>query len=97
MAFDATATQETSPRGRILVLGGEAARQHELTAAVRGLGHHAGNSLHEPAGVPVEVWSQADTVLVLAEEEDARWAGHAMTIHRDPAAPPLVVLGPQTG
>jgi AmiR/NasT family two-component response regulator len=97
MAFDATAVQAQFPVGRIVVLGREAAHRHELAETIRSLGHQVGDTVHEPAGLAAEAWIEVDTVLILAEEDDAGWAGHAMTIRRQPAAPPLVVLGPRSG
>ena len=99
MSSDGAAAQEQFPVGRIVVLGGEAAQRHELAEAVRGLGHRVSNKVLGPGSVDAaaEAWVEVDTVLILAEERDAHWAGQAKTIHRQPVPPPLVVLGPADG
>jgi len=97
MSLDAAQVQ--FPVGRIAVLGGEATQRHELVEALRGLGHQISNEAREPgrADAAANAWVDVDTVLILAEERDGHWAGQAKAIHRQPAPPPLVVLGPQSG
>lgn len=99
MFSDAPAAQQQFPVGRIVVLGGEAAQRHELVEAVRGLGHQVSNKTLQagPADSQAETWVEVDTVLIVAEERDAHWAGQAKAIQRESAAPPVVVLGPVSG
>jgi DNA-binding NarL/FixJ family response regulator len=98
MSSNAAVAQHQFSVGRIVVLGGEAAQRHELAKAVRALGHEVKKALEAgPADAATDDWVGVDAVLILAEERDARWAGLAKTIDCQPAPPPVVVLGPQSG
>jgi DNA-binding NarL/FixJ family response regulator len=99
MPLNAAAVQEQPPLGRIAVLGGEAARRQELAEAVRGLGHEVSNRVLELAAASAagDQWVGIDTILIVADERDTRWAAQAKALHRLPATPPVVVLGPQSG
>jgi hypothetical protein len=102
MSFDAVAAQEQSPVGRVVVLG-ESAQSHELVETVRCLGHEVERNCKEPGGpdtsaeASADAWLEVDAVLIFAEEPDANWVGRAKTIQRQPAPPPVVVLGPRSG
>jgi hypothetical protein len=99
MSFDAAPAQAQFPVGRVVILGGDAGQRQEWAEALRGLGHKVSNRVMEPgtADAAAETWVEVDTVLVLAAERDTHWASQAKIIHRQPAAPPLVVLGPSSG
>jgi DNA-binding NarL/FixJ family response regulator len=98
MSSTAAVAQDQFPVGRVVVLGGEAAQRRELAEAVRALGHEVNKALEAgPADAVPDDWVGVDAVLILAEERDAHWASLVKTIDRQPAPPPFVVLGPQSG
>lgn len=99
MPFRARPTQGPFPTGRIVVLGGEAEHLHPLTETIRTLGHQVTDTApeSEPKADAAKAWVDVDMVLVVAEDRDSRWLGQAKTVHRQPAAPPIVVLGPKSG
>jgi DNA-binding NarL/FixJ family response regulator len=94
MSSNAAVAEDQFSVGRVVVLGGEAAQRHELVEAVRALGHEVKKAFADAA---TDDWVGVDAVLILAEERDVRWAGLAKTIDGQPAPPPVVVLGPQSG
>ena len=47
-----------------------------------------------PANGGPEAWVDIDAVLILAEDRGTHWVSQTKTIQRQPAAPPVVVLGP---
>lgn len=95
--------QQQEPVGRIVALGGDSRRLEELLPVVRSLGHDiAGHengsdvSTENDGSPEADAWAEIDVVVILADEHDQRWISEAKKVHRDSAAPPIVVLGPPT-